>query len=209
MPTKKSSKQKSPKCKISTTVSLSKTKPAKTSRINKLKKAITKKTSPKSTKTNKASKPKSRIKEAETLKIWFIPARVSFFLIGAYYLIFAVITFIGIVASVNLIEPYFTLPFQQDIASVFLLEIAAAFALLSSLLLFHAVREPEKYKWFYFFMIIFFLPGNFISNLQKIQMDLPINFQNYLYFDTILVSIFWAISLLSLYAYLKTLKRTN
>ncbi len=140
---------------------------------------------------------------------WFLPARVGLFLNGVYFLIFALIAFAGLGLGFEAIEDFFVLPFEETVGTLYLLEISAAFGLIASLLYFHAAQEPRRYSWFYFLVVLFVLPGNFIANLQKMQLDLSLDFQNYLYFDTLVVSILWGINILSIYAFLKTLKRNN
>jgi hypothetical protein len=119
-------------------------------------------------------------------------------------MLFALMAFLGVFSNYQIIKPFFTLPFDTSFSSFFLLEIAAMFSFLGSLLYFHAARHPRKYRWFYFFIILFFIPYHFLSNLRKLQIELPRDFQNYLTFDTIAIAIFWVIYLFSIYAYLKT-----
>lgn len=197
--------------KVNTNVSLSKTKPAKERRLQKIQKSLSRSARPAPTETKTISrvKPESQIAQSARLSLWLIPARLAFFLNGIYYLSFSVMAFLGVFSGYKLIKPFFTLPFDTTFSSFFLLEIAAVFALLASMLYFHAARHPRLYRWFFFFIIIIFIPYHFISNLQKLQIELPQDFQNYLYFDTIVTSVLWVIYLLSIYPYLKLISRKN
>lgn len=197
--------------KVNTTVSLSKTKPAKERRLQKIQKSLSK--SPRLSSETKVPtgesrhaprvKPQSQIAQTDRLNLWLIPARLAFFLNGIYCLTFSVVAFLGVFSGYKLIKPFFTLPFDTTFSSFFLLEIAAVFALLGCLLFFHAAKHPRNYRWLFFFIIIAFIPYHFLSNLQKMQIELPQDFQNYLYFDTIVTAVLWAIYVLSIYAYLK------
>lgn len=191
---------------VKTALSLSKTKPVKEKRIQQIQSALAQKKndtfSPdKSAKVR--TKPDSQIAQERRLKIWMIPARIAFFLNGLYFLTFSIVAFIGVFSSVNFIKPFFTLPFETSFSSIFLLEIAALFSLLATLLFFYAARHPERLRWFYFFLILLFFPYHLLSNFQKMGIDLPQDFLNYLYFDSILMAAFWLCLLTSLYAFIK------
>ncbi|MBD3270332.1 hypothetical protein GF376_02300 [Candidatus Peregrinibacteria bacterium] len=217
MATKKNTpnKRTTNKPKIKTSVGLSRTKPLKENQIKKLQKNISKKEAQKNKSDQKndkstRKKPESKIKEQEKLSLWFVPAKISFIFNGIYYLIFAVISFLAISFSPDIISNYFVLPFDlNNYESLYLLEVSAAFALLGSLLFFHAAKEPRKYAWFYFFLILFFLPGAILANIQKMQLNITENFTNFLFFDTILTTVFLGVNLLSIYAYIKTIRSNN
>ena len=197
--------------KVKTTVSLSKTKPAKERRLQKIQKSLSQTPSrPKSEPTLSGRiKPQSQIAQNEKQSLWLIPARLAFFLNSLYYLSFSLMAFLGVFGSYKWIQPFFTLPFDTSFSSFFLLEIAAVFSLVASLLYLHAAWHPKNYRWFYFFIILLFMPYHFISNLQKLQIELPQDFQNYLYFDTIITSVLWAMYITSIYPYLKPTHRKN
>jgi len=197
---------KSKRFKVKTALSLSKTKPLKENRIQKLQKTLSQKEEQKIAEKNQPTarkKPESRLAEREKMLLWYIPARIAYFLNGLYFLSFSIIAFIGVFSSFNVIKPFFTLPFETSFSSFFLLEIAAAFAFLVSLLFFQAARRPARYRWFYFVLILLFFPYHFLSNVQKMQIELSQDFLNYLYFDTIIMAVFWICYLASLYPYLK------
>ena len=214
-------KRVSPQLKVRTSLSLSKTKPSRPSRFANLKRKLTTRTKPPVTKAEPKSpeksetssnlrqrvQPESKIAQEQKLSLWFIPARLAFFFSGIYYLAFSVMGFLGVLSNYKIIKPFFTLPYESTFSSFFLLEIAAMFALIASLMYFHAARNPRDYRWFYFFLIIIFIPYHFLTNLQKMQIELPQDFQNYLTFDTIVLGIFWGAFLLSLYPYLKIITR--
>jgi hypothetical protein len=196
---------KSDQLKVKTALSLSKTRPVKARRIQKLKQTLQKKEDrkvPPSTPLTR-KKPDSQVELHNRLDAWLIPARVAYFLNGIYFLSFALVSFVGIFSNFNIIKPFFTLPFETSFSSIFLLEIAAVFSLLVSLLYFHAARSPRNYRWFYFVLILGYFPYHFLSNLQKMQIELSLDFQNYLYFDTIVMAVFWVCFMTSLYPYLK------
>lgn len=197
--------------KVKTTVSLSKTKPAKQRRLQKIQKSLSQSARHSSHETNPTARvqPTSQIGQSARLDLWLIPARLAFFLNGLYYLSFSVMAFLGVFSSYKIIKPFFILPFDTTFSSFFLLEIAAVFALLASMLFLHAAKHPRLYRWFFFLIIILFIPYHFLSNLQKMQIELPQDFQNYLYFDTIVTAVLWAVYLLSISSYLKLISRKN
>ncbi len=199
-----------PNLRVNTSVSLSKTKPAKERRLQRIQKSISRSsTNATSTQTATQSKSPSRVKPDSHIEqtarhsLWLIPARMAYFINGLYYLSFSVMAFIGVFSSYKLIKPFFTLPFDTSFSSFFLLEIAAVFALLACLLFFHAACKPRHYRWFFFLILIVFTPYHLIANLQKMQIELPQDFQNYLYFDTIVTAVLWVMYMLSIYPYLK------
>jgi hypothetical protein len=197
---------KSGQLKVKTSLSLSKTKPLKEKKIQKLQKSLEKIEESKKSPVRPApgrTKPESQVDLHNKLQLWLIPARVAYFLNGLYFLSFSVIAFIGLFSSFNIIKPFFTLPFDTSFSSFFLLEIAAVFSFMVSLLYFHAARSPRRYRWFYFLLILAYFPYHFASNYQKMQIELSQDFQNYLYFDTIIMAAFWICFLVSLYPYLK------
>ncbi len=196
---------KSSRLKVRTALSLSKTKPLKSKKMQHLQKRLqhnTKNTEP--TPAKERQKPVSQIETKRIQNQWLIPARVAFFLNGLYFLAFSIISFLGLFSGFKIIKPFFVLPFDTSFTAFFLLETAAVFAFLVSLMFLHAARYPQLYRWFYFVMILLVLPYHFLSNLQKMQIELPADFQNYLYFDTIVMAILWATFLISLYPYLKS-----
>ena len=197
--------------KVNTNVSLSKTKPAKERRLQKIQKSLSQsaRTAQADSKPTSRIKPESQIAESARINLWLIPARLAFFFNGIYYLSFSVMAFLGVFSGYKVIKPFFTLPFDTTFSSFFLLEIAAVFALLASMLYLHAAKHPRIYRWFYFLIIILFIPYHFLSNLQKLQIELPQDFQNYLYFDTIITSVLWVMYLLSIYSYHKLISRKN
>lgn len=195
--------------KLRTSLSLSKTKPLKAQKIKKIQRNLSTTESKSKVQQEVRLKPKSRIEEQEKLSLWLYPARFAFFFNGLYFLLFSIMAFLGVFSNYQIIKPFFTLPFDTSFSSFFLLEIAAMFSFLASLLYFHAARHPRKYRWFYFFIILFFIPYHFLSNLRKLQIELPRDFQNYLTFDTIVIAIFWVVYLLSIYTYLKTVPTTK
>ncbi len=197
---------KSSRLKVKTALSLSKTRPLKEKKIQRLQKSLGKIEENKKIPVQNSSdrkKPESRIDQRNKLYLWLIPSRVAYFLNGLYFLSFSVIAFIGLFSNFNTIKPFFTLPFDTSFSSFFLLEIAAVFSFLVSILHFHAARFPQQYRWFYFLLILVYFPYHFASNFQKMQIELSQDFQNYLYFDTIIMAIFWICFLFSLYPYLK------
>ncbi len=192
--------------KVRTAVSLSKTRPLKAKKIQRLQKDLeriekTRKSAPPAP--TGRTKPQSQVELQNKLDLWLIPARVAYFLSGLYFLSFAVVSFIGIFSNFSVIKPFFTLPFDTSFSSFFLLEIAAVFSFLVSLIFIHASRSPRQYRWFYFTMILVYFPYHFFSNFQKMQIELSQDFLNYLYFDTIIMAVFWICFLASLYSYLK------
>jgi|GEM_PF-6932140 len=193
--------------KVKTSLSLSKTRPLRERRFKRLQKNL--KSAPKPIEPsleNKARvKPVSKLETAHRHSLWFLPARIAFLLNGLYFLTFSVLSFIGLFSSYSIIKPFFTLPFETNFSSFFLLEMAAVFSFLASLLFIHAARHPQRYRWFYFLLILLILPYHFFSNLQKMQIELPPDFQNYLFFDTIVMAVLWFAYLISLYPYLKPL----
>lgn len=204
-------KKNSNRLKVETSVSLRQTKPVKAGRLAVLQKRN------KPTQTNKSSakpepvrqKPQSQIKEAEKISFWFIPARLAFLLNGISFLAFSLIALLQILQSHNILKSFLSLPFDPTISSNYLLEMAGGFALIGSLLFFHAARHPKKYSWLYFFLVLFALPANFLSNLSKLQSEIPEQFYNFVYYDTVVIAVLWAIYLLSLLSYFKTIKNTN
>lgn len=191
---------------LKTSLSLSKTRPLKEKKIQKLQKHLKHKKDEKTKRHNKEAdkrkKPESKIEMDSKINKWLIPARVAFLLNGLYFLTFAIISFIGIFSGFSIIRPFFTLSFETSFSSFFLLEIAAMFSVLVSILYFYAFYFPKNFKWFYFILILVAIPYHLISNLQKLQIELPQDFQNYLYFDTIIMSVFWICYLVSIYAYI-------
>lgn len=191
---------------VKTSLSLSKTKPLKKKSIQRLQKDLKKKKAKSVKNTTKKKtireKPKSNIERENNINKWLIPARVAFLLNGLYFLIFAVVSFIGIFSNFTIIRPFFTLSFETSFSSFFILEIAAMFALSVSILYFYAFYFPQKFRFFYFFLILLAIPYHLVSNLQKLQIELPQDFQNYLYFDTIIMSILWICYLVSIYPYI-------
>ncbi len=194
---------------IQTSISQSKTKPLKESKIRSLQKKQKIQKKVEKVKTIGRQKPISKIETEYKYSLWLIPARVAFFLNGLYFLAFSIISFIGLFSDFKIIKPFFTLPFDTNFSSFFLLEIAAMFSFLVSLMFFHAARQPRLYKWFYFLMILLVLPYHFVSNIQKLQIDLPLDFQNYLFFDTIIMTILWGAYLLSIYSFFKLNNHNN
>lgn len=196
---------------VRTALSLSKTRPSKERKIQKLKKSLAKEHSEQKKADKNAlirKKPESKIAFQQKLDIWLIPARIAYFLNGLYFLSFSVISFIGVFGSFNVIKPFFTLPFETSFSSVFLLEIAAMFSFLVTLLYFYAAKHPWRMRWFYFLLILLVIPYHFISNFQKMQIELPQDFLNYMYFDTILMAVLWLCCLCSLYPYIKHKKQS-
>ncbi len=142
-------------------------------------------------------------------KIWFLPMRIAFVLNAIYYLAFAAITLLGSFQGFGQISPFFTLPFDPSIGNLLLLEISGVFAGIVALTMLHAVSEPLRYKWLYFLFVFFILPAGIVNNLAKLQLDTTIQFQNYLFFDTVVTVILWGINFISLFAFLKTLRRKS
>lgn len=195
---------------VRTSLSLSKTRPSKEKKIQKLKQSLAREKSklPEGRKVQSLrTKPESRIEMHQKLENWLIPARIAYLLNGLYFLGFSVVSFIGVFGGFNVIRPFFTLPFETSFSSVFLLEIAALFAFLVTQLYFYAARHPWHMRWFYFLLILVVFPYRFLSNFQKMQIELPQDFLNYLYFDTILMAVLWLCFLFSLYPYLKQKKQ--
>lgn len=191
---------------VRTAISLSKTRPTKERKIEQLKKNMAKERSNKARThktTTERKKPDSQIALRQNMELWLIPARIAFFLNGLYFFSFSVVSFIGVFGGFNVIKPFFTLPFETSFSSIFLLEIAAMFSFLVTLLYLYAAKHPWNMRWFYFLLILLVIPMHFISNFQKMQIELPQDFLNYLYFDTILMAILWICYLCSLYPYLK------
>lgn len=196
---------------VRTSVSLSKTRPLKENKIRRLKQNLAKNrhSQPGNPATKSApapaprSKPASRLVHEHRLSLWLIPARIAYLLNGLYFISFSLVSFLGVFSSLSLIKPFFTLPFETTFSSSFLLEIAALFSLLGSLLYFYAARHPWRMRWFYFLLILLVMPYHFYSNWQKMQIELPQDFLNYLYFDTFLMAVLWICLLFSLYPYLK------
>lgn len=198
--------EKSRQIKVRTAVSLSKTRPLREKSIRRLQRNLSRSIDQQKnhSETSKGRvKPVSQLEAERKLNTWYLPARIAFFLNGLYFLSFSIISFVGLFSNYKVIKPFFTLPFETNFSSFFLLEIAAVFSFLVSLMFLHAARHPKIYRWFYFLLILLFLPYHFLSNLQKMQIELPPDFQNYLYFDTIIMAVFWATYLISLYPYLK------
>ena len=189
--------------KVKTSLSLSKTKPLKDRKMKKLQDNLrTTKASAKEEEKAR-SKPVSQIDIQHKASLWLIPARVAYFLNGIYFLGFSIVSFVGLFSSYKVIKPFFTLPFDTSFSAFFLLEIAAFFSFLVSLMFLHAARHPKHYRWFYFLLIILIMPYHLLSNFQKLQIELPTDFQNYLYFDTIVMAVLWLAYLVSLVSYLK------
>jgi len=195
--------------KVKTTVSLNKTKPAKARQLQRIQKSLSQDASKETPKHSGRIKPESQIARNEKLDLCLIPARIAFAVNALYYLLFSLMAFLAVFSNYKLIKPFFTLPFDTTFSSFFLLELAAMFSLLASLLHFHAARKPLLYRWLYFFLIIVFLPYHFLSDWQKLQIELPQDFQSYLYFDTIFTSVLWVVYMLSLYPYLKPTSTKN
>lgn len=197
--------------KIKTSLSLSKTRPGKPAKIQRIQQRMSKSAVPEKPANAKPQrvKPESRIAKDAHIDKWLIPARISFLLNSLYFLSFSLISFVGVFSSYKIIRPLFTLPFETSFSSFFLMEIAALFALIGSLTLFQAYRKPREFAWLYYFFLILFLPYCFVSNLLKMQIELPLDFQNYLFFDTIALSISWLVSLISLKGYLSLKKDFN
>lgn len=191
------------KLKVKTALSLSKTKPLKAGKMRRLQNTL-RSAKPAPQAPEKARiKPVSQIETRHKTDLWMIPARVAYFLNGIYFLGFSIVSFLGLFSNYKLIQPFFTLPFDTTFSSFFLLENAAFFSFLVSLMFMHAARHPRSYRWFYFLLIILVFPFHFLSNFQKLQIELPADFQNYLYFDTIVMAVLWAAFLVSLLSYLK------
>ncbi len=198
---------------VQTTVGLHQTKPAKVSKIMKLQKEMDKPKSKKAEKTENIQKqiiqplrrnqPKSQIAKLEKTLFWFLPARLSFLLNGIYILIFSIFSTIFVLANFHLITNTFTLPFEPTFTITMLLELVASLGVMVSILMFMAALKPYKFKFFYYFMLIAFLPANFIADFARLQLQTAIVFESYLYFDIITVSFFWITLLLSLPAYLR------
>jgi hypothetical protein len=197
--------------KVETAVSLRQTKPAKAGRLARLQKQNTVKPSSKSSGKTETprKKPQSQIKEAEKISFWFIPARIAFLLNGLCFLFFSLIAFLQILQSHSVLKTFLALPFDPTISSNYLLELSGSLALIGSLLFFHAARHPQKYSWLYFFLVLFALPANFLSNLSKLQSEIPQQFYNFIYYDTVVIAVLWAIYLLSLFSYFKSIKNNN
>lgn len=191
------------KLKVKTSLSLSKTKPLKDKKMQRIQNTL--RTSKPAVETPEKGrvKPVSQIETQHKADLWLVPSRVAYFVNGIYFLGFSVVSFIGLFSSYKVIKPFFTLPFDTSFSSFFLLEIAAFFSFLVSLMFLHAARHPRHYRWFYFLLIILVLPYHFLSNYQKLQIELPADFQNYLYFDTVVMAVLWAAYMVSLPAYLK------
>jgi hypothetical protein len=192
---------------VKTSLSLNKTRPLKEKKIQQLQEILMRKkkedNAKERTEKNAARlKPESKIAMDNTIGRWLIPARVAFFLNGLYFLIFSIISFVGIFSNFTIIRPFFTLSFETSFSSFFLLEIAAMFAFLVSILYFYASKYPRNFSWFYFIVILLVIPYHLVSNLQKMQIELPQDFQNYLYFDTIILAVFWICYLISIYPYI-------
>lgn len=198
---------------VKTSLSLSKTRPLKEKKIQRLQKHMKKKrdekTKQRHKEINKRTKPESKIEIESKIDKWLIPARVAFLLNGLYFLTFSIVSFIGIFSNFNAIRPFFTLSFETSFTSFFLLEIAAMFSMIVSIIYFYAFYFPKNFKWFYFFLILVAIPYHLISNLQKLKIELPQDFQNYLYFDTIIMSVFWICYLISIYAYITKESKNN
>lgn len=195
---------------VKTSLSLNKTRPLKENKIRRLKKNLARqpqenKDKPAASGTRNSARPKqsSRLDLERKMELWLIPARVGFLLNGIYFISFSLVSFLGVFSGLSLIKPFFTLPFETSFSSSFLLEIAALFSFLGSLLYFYAARHPWRMRWFYFLLILLVLPYHFYSNWQKMLIELPRDFLNYLYFDTILMAVIWVCLLCSIYPYLK------
>lgn len=197
--------------KIKTSLSLSKTKPGKPAKIQRLQQKMSKSAAQEKPTPSKPQrvKPESQIAKDAHIDKWLIPARIAFLLNAFYFFSFSVVSFIGVFSSYKIIRPLFTLPFETSFSSFFLLEIAAIFALLGSLALFQAFRKPRQFSWLYYFFLILFIPYCFASNLLKMQIELPQDFQNYLFFDTIILAVSWLVYLISLKGYLSLKKDSN
>lgn len=198
---------------VKTTIGLYQTKPAKTSKIIRLQKKLAKPESKKAKekepiqkKINQSvhrNKPASQIAKLEKTLFWFLPARLSFLLNGIYILIFSIFGIFIILSNLNLISTVFISPLQPTFTTTILLELVSSFGIMASILMFMSALKPYKFKFFYYFMLVIFLPANFISDFARLQLQIPIVFKSYLYFDIIAVSFFWIVFLLSLPAYLK------
>lgn len=192
--------------KVRTSVSLSKTRPLREKSIRRLQRNLKNSSienSDTAVRQKVRVKPVSQLEAESRRNAWYLPARIAFLLNGLYFFTFSVISFVGLFSSYKIIKPFFTLPFDTNFSSFFLLEIAAVFSFLVSLMFIHAARHPKSYRWFYFLLILLILPYHFLSNLQKMQIELPPDFQNYLYFDTMVMAVFWVAYLVSLYPYLR------
>jgi hypothetical protein len=205
---KRLTKSRASRLNVETAVSLHQTKPLRAGRLARLQKKF--KSPQPSNNSEKIEpirkKPTSQIEQAEKLNFWFIPARLAFLLNGIGFLLFSLVVFLNILQSHNLFQTFYTLPFDPTLSSNYLLEICAALALLGSLLFFHAARHPKKYSWLYFFLVLFALPAGFLSNLSKLQSEIPEQFYNFIYYDTLGIAVLWAIYLLSILSYFKNIK---
>ncbi|MGL5830936.1 MAG: hypothetical protein ACRCZE_02185 [Candidatus Altimarinota bacterium] len=208
---KRPSTRSTSRLKVETAIRLHQTKPLKAGHLARLQKQI--KSTPTANSTVEGEpirkKPESQIQQAEKLNFWFIPARIAFLLNGIYFLLFSLVAVLHIMQSHRLIQTFFTLPFDPTLSSNYLLEMVGSFALLGGLLMFHAARHPKKYSWFYFFLVLFALPFSFLSNLSKLQTEIPEQFYNFIYYDTVVVAVLWAIYLLSMLSYFKTIKENH
>lgn len=138
--------------------------------------------------------------------IGFLPARISFIINALYFLAFAVIALYASSNGLSAISSWLTLPLDQSLSTIYLLEISGAFGMIIALLLLMAAQKPQQYLWLYLLLILLVQPANLIGNLTKMQLDSTLMFQNYLFFDTVLVTVLWALNLLSLKAFWKIIK---
>ncbi len=205
----------SSRLKVRTAVSLSKTRPLREKKIQKLQKSLKSKAEASTTTTRSGAvtdktvqrvKPASQLAAQERYQRWLLPSRIAFFLNGLYFIAFATLCFVGLFSNYQIIRPFFILPFETEFSSFFLVEASAMFALIAGLLFLCASRHPQQYRWFYFLHILLLLPYHFCSNLLKMQIELTPDFQNYLYFDTITTAILWFVYIISISAYLKPSK---